>query len=405
MEQVRDTALRDQPIESLDIDGICQNPSAYGHGLTVREFDTADAERNAVVRLACQWLEGHPLDTVAVLAGARDTGYAYAEAAKTAGFPDGRIIRLLGAKDGRPVELIDRLLPIVEFLLAPNDGRKLGLALERWSADLENDAVPGRVKLLRSAGNPRLEDVLFARAGSVPAMLGIERELTDAERASLIRLSRAPVWLANRMSPPHDLLALLAASLDIDEESRALTNRLVVTVRDAEPDPALDRLANLRRVLLDLRERHRRLRGTSADDEIRIDPGTLTVSTLHQAKGLEWDVVFVVGCDDYWFPGSREVWRPHQRPYLGECDPIVAACAELRDLLAGRPVDRSPAALTQAMEHDADELIAERLRLLYVAITRARRALWLSWHRHGYREQRESPAFVLLREIAEGLRG
>jgi hypothetical protein len=225
------------------------------------------------------------------------------------------------------------------------------------------------------------------------------------ERASLARLARTPLWLANRMSPPHDLLALLAASLDLDEELRALANRLVVTVRDAEQDPALDRLSNLRRVLIDLRERHRRLRGSSADDAIRIDPGSLTISTLHQAKGLEWDVVFVVGCDDYWFPGSGEVWRPNLRAYLGECDPVVAACAELRDLLAGRPIDRSPATLAQAMQDDAHELVAERLRLLYVAITRARRALWLSWHRRSFREQRESPAFAIVREIVEGLRG
>lgn len=403
--EVRETALREQPIAPLVIDGVCMNPAPYGRGLRVREFDTAEAERIEVVRLASEWLERHPLDTVAILAGARDTGMAYAQAALAAGFPHERIVHLLGSTSVRQLELLDRLLPIVEFLQAPTTGRALGLALERWSSDAENDAIPARVKLLRAAGAPRLEDVLFAHPARIPPLLGIERPLTTAEQTSLARLARVPDWLAHRLAPPHDLLALLAASLDIDDESRALANRLVITVRDTDPDPALDRLSNLRRVLLDLRARNRRLRGASADDEIRIDAGTLTVSTLHQAKGLEWDVVFIVGCDDYWFPGSREIWRPHRRAYLGECDPVVAACVELRDLLAGRSLDRSPAALTRAMDDDAHELIAERLRLLYVAITRARRALWLSWHRRSFREQRESPAFALVREIAAELRG
>jgi ATP-dependent DNA helicase UvrD/PcrA len=401
---VRDTALRSQPIEPLALDGIGENPTPYGRGVSVREFELADDEHREVVRRALDWLDRHPGDRVAILAGARDTGYLYAEQALASNFPDSRLIRLLGSKDGRSVELIERVLPLVDFLIQPVDGRKLGQWLERWSLDAEHDVIPARVKLLRATGNPNLEDVLFGRPGAQAELLGIDRQLTLAERASLGLLERVPAWLAQRMSPPADLLALIAAGLDLEDDDRVLANRLVVTIRDAEQDPALDRLLNLRRLLIELRERHRRLRGTSADDDIRINPGTLTISTLHQAKGLEWEVVFVVGCDDYWFPGSLDVWRPHLRPYLGPCDPVVAARAELRDLLAGRPLDHSPHALARAMDDDAHELVAERLRLLYVAITRARRALWLSWHRRSFREQRESPAFALLREIVGGSR-
>lgn len=74
-----------------------------------------------------------------------------------------------------------------------------------------------------------------------------------------------------------------------------------------------------------------------ADGDRATDPedgGLVTVSTIHSAKGLEWDHVFVIGLADGRFPGGR---------CLG----------------------------------DADALEEER-RLLYVAITRAKRQLLLS---------------------------
>lgn len=66
------------------------------------------------------------------------------------------------------------------------------------------------------------------------------------------------------------------------------------------------------------------------------DPGGVTVTTFHGAKGLEWDYVWLLGLDDTHAP------------------------------LGHRPNDESTTA-------------AEERRLTYVAVTRARWQLWLSW--------------------------
>jgi DNA helicase-2/ATP-dependent DNA helicase PcrA len=60
----------------------------------------------------------------------------------------------------------------------------------------------------------------------------------------------------------------------------------------------------------------------------------VTLASLHAAKGLEWDVVFLVGCSDGYLP------------------------------------------ITMA---ETPEAIEEERRLLYVGVTRAREHLWLSW--------------------------
>jgi len=45
----------------------------------------------------------------------------------------------------------------------------------------------------------------------------------------------------------------------------------------------------------------------SQQDELGDDEGVVTLMTLHNAKGLEYDVVFMIGCEDGVFPHSRAI--------------------------------------------------------------------------------------------------
>src|SRR5438309_9292139 len=87
------------------------------------------------------------------------------------------------------------------------------------------------------------------------------------------------------------------------------------------------------------------------------------VMTIHQAKGLEFDAVFV--------PALVEGRLPHSR----RPDRFTLPPAVLEPLVRGR-----------------EDVIAEERRLLYVAMTRARRRLYLTraTHYEGGRRWRES---------------
>lgn len=410
---VRDVALEHQLIQPVyGQRGLLVNPAEprdAGRGVTTREFETTQQEREAVIGRALAYLRRYPDRTAAILVGSRENGYEYATDVTTGEsghepFPDSHVIRLLGDQDGRQVGLIGRLLPIIDFLTMPHVSSNLFEMLTLWSPLGSDDRVVQAVRAAHEDSRFTDAAVLYPEDESaLSVLLRLPVELQPEEEQTLSRLRSASGWLANRLARPAELLSLISATIGIDDQERLLMDAVITTVESTEIDPSKNRLEQLRATLKELHQRQRRLRGTHDEHEIKIEPGTLTISTRHQAKGLEWDVVFAVGCDDFWFKGDLTAPRRNQRAVLGFFDPVLAMRAELEFAVQGRgrPSDDDIRELTDRVSIAE---IAEGLRILYVTITRAKQAIWLSWHRVGdYQGQRserkQSPVFPLLEDL------
>lgn len=150
------------------------------------------------------------------------------------------------------------------------------------------------------------------------------------------------------------------------------------------------RLPELAAELADVASGRRSLPTTAAGDlGFEPEPGRITLATQHKAKGMEWDAVFLVGIDGFWIPSNLDAPFLGVHDFLGG-DPTAEATAQLRHLMeeedAGLYRGRS------ATESAHIEVICERLRLLYVGITRARRYLHLSRSRATRRYNRDRDA-------------
>lgn len=102
------------------------------------------------------------------------------------------------------------------------------------------------------------------------------------------------------------------------------------------------------------------------DTSLQISDAVVNIMTVHASKGLEWDTVFVVDCLEQSFP-----LRGGARSSLKVPD-------ELR-----------------AVQSAADEQMAEERRLMYVAVTRARKELFLTYSdKHGTGAHRKPSRFI-----------
>jgi DNA helicase-2/ATP-dependent DNA helicase PcrA len=174
--------------------------------------------------------------------------------------------------------------------------------------------------------------------------------------------------------------------------------------QDLEPDR---RLPDLVLELADVAEGRRSLgTGLRSEEGFEPQPGRITLATQHGAKGMEWDAVFMIGLDNGWIPNDLDDYFLGVSDLTGG-DPTAQAVAELRQMMGDESLAQSGRSPTDLAHID---VISERLRLLYVGITRARRFLQISrseLRRRGSRELPTQPVQALerLARFVERYRG
>lgn len=138
--------------------------------------------------------------------------------------------------------------------------------------------------------------------------------------------------------------------------------------------------ADLARLALSLDKRYSRVFDGAIEsiyDMGETDPlgGSVTLATIHKSKGMEWDAVIITGINKSDFPSSLDDYFRVDRKYLRPDFKYPEAFVNMDiDKILG--VNRGK---TRASYEDDLKLalIGERVRLLYVGITRAKSSLLL----------------------------
>ncbi len=172
--------------------------------------------------------------------------------------------------------------------------------------------------------------------------------------------------------PPTQLIPFLALILDYDQTELATADKL--TDRIAQSTVGQNTLSAILDVLGEIVASEQFEAVETDDTEERYTrPGQLTIITMHKAKGLDWDYVFIPFLHEQTIPGSQ--WIPPQAQFLGDFTLAAIARAQIRASLHNQfPLPT----LNVAWDRAKDLKTAEEFRLLYVAMTRAKRLLWLS---------------------------
>lgn len=200
------------------------------------------------------------------------------------------------------------------------------------------------------------------------------RPVVEAFRADLRR------WTAATVLPVDELLLTLGNDLFTQPADLALTHRLAVLLAKLGQENPTWRLPELAGELENIAQNKRRILGFS-DEALGYEPkpGQITVATMHAAKGLEWDRVYLLAVNNFGFPSgvSGDKYRG-ERWYVRDSLNLVAeAEAQLRQLHMGSLDDYLASEATTAARL---AVAGERLRLLYVGITRARRELIITYN-------------------------
>ena len=377
--------------------------------LVASKFTPAD-ELEAVVKSLVRWLPEHPDSTVAVLTPRNDRGFAVVKALKDAGI---EAVELLKSSQSTR-EAAGALGNILAFLADPASPKKLATAYAVWRrADREDADAAARLehvaKALRRCA--AVEDFLWPRldAGPLSAvdLAGADDALVEQVLTFRVLACR---WQEAVILPIDQLVLTIAADLFERPADLAVAHKLAVALAQAAAGHPHWRLPELTQELAAIARNERKFLGF-ADADTGFDPdahrGKVVVATMHKAKGLEWDRVHLMSVNAYDFPSASpadsyisERWFIRDGLNLN-----AEALAQLRGLFAEdlmAPYLPSGHATDQARIDYA----AERLRLLYVGITRARRELIITWNtgRQPARDVQPAAALIALRTWWESVK-
>ncbi|GAG12026.1 unnamed protein product, partial [marine sediment metagenome] len=216
-------------------------------------------------------------------------------------------------------------------------------------------------------------------------LTNLQHEVKDPELIGQLHDFRAMVqrWQRAMPLPIDQLILTLAQDLFSEPEDLSVTYKLAVFLRrvsDANPEWRLPEFAG-ELELIAMNER--RFLGLSQDD-LGFDPeqhkGEVVVATIHKAKGLEWDRVYLMSVNNYDFPSGEphDTFISEKWFVRGRLNLQAELLAQLRAFLEDEPM----ASYKEGMATKQARLgyAAERLRLLYVGITRAKEELIITWN-------------------------
>ncbi|ESA39053.1 rep helicase [Leptolyngbya sp. Heron Island J] len=172
--------------------------------------------------------------------------------------------------------------------------------------------------------------------------------------------------------PPYHLIPFLGTTLNYNQSELATADKLAARIsQQTSEDSSLSAMIGALQEIVS----SERFDAIEAEDtEARYTrPGQLTIITMHKAKGLDWDAVFLPFLHAKMIPG--ESWVPPQGEFLGHLSLPDVARAQIRAYVHSKPtIPDIPTAWQRANQLKQ----AEEFRLLYVAMTRAKRLLWMS---------------------------
>jgi len=403
---IRQMAFEPQEIRPTQAGDAQPNPKKESCGISFANhpFEDQDQEATSIVNLCARFLRQNTQATCAVLCPTQYTGT--------------HVVHVL--------EELDPPVPFDDLLVSTPRARSVAGLLATVFAYLDNrtsakslcdlfgelttnghlgtlpETEPGqrsptaRAEIaIRSLWTERLlfpTDVVTLRE-ALPPSLGV----SDGEIALIQTLRRLVArWVRASAQPPDQLLLTIAQDLYQDEAALAVCHVLANSYRSLQSMHPDWRLREYQRELLDVARNRHSLGLSLTDSGYVAQPGTIVVTTMHKAKGLEWDMVCLMGVDSLEFPATRDDAFRDGVAFMQGRAPAVEARKRLEQLAGA---DFACPDAVPLVDESRREYIAEHLRLLYVGITRARRYLCLSFSKQrGRRTVQPAVAYTMLRQ-------
>ena len=359
----------------------------------------ADDEIRIVAKSVKKWVGEHPDSTVAVLVPRNVRGVELSEKLTALGVPIKEMLN--SSQTTRDTAKIIR--DVLEYFVHPSSHRHLIDAV--LSILKVNPVWPEPPKQLTQLIVKQIQNLLVEEILVDPEKIleNITIPGIDDKQLSLIITSVKQItrWQRTVLLPIDQMIMTIGMELFFEPADLALAHKLAVILNSAGDLNPQWELPDFCEELNAIVKNRFKLYGFSEDD-LGFDPenykGKVVISTIHKAKGLEWDRVYLMSVNNYDFPSMQEYdrymsekWFVRQNLNL-EAEVLSQLKAATNNDFLDLKKNEGIATLEARQGY-----CAERLRLLYVGITRAKKQLVITWNTGRKDDCREAVPLQALR--------
>jgi DNA helicase-2/ATP-dependent DNA helicase PcrA len=338
---------------------------------------TEEQEIKLVARSLEKWIEENPDKTAAILAPVRSIGVKAANHLEERGLPYTDTLLKTTTETRKTAQRIER---VVEYLAKPDSAARLARCYAQWRYSQAEEPGSEDIKKVGGliAGIDRVEEYIWPQ-GERSWLAEEEAGLSNAELTRLEDFrEKVRYWLDLSGLPIGQLVMALGRDFFTDPDQLALVQKFAGLLRRASSynqDWGLPELSEELEVIAENQRRFEGVGGEETDFNPDEHKGEVTISTMHGAKGLEWDRVHLLGVNDYHFPAAvaGDSFMP-EKWYIRDDLNLQAETLAQLDALSGDSTYSEGEATIEARR----EYARERIRLFYVCVTRAREELMVT---------------------------
>ena len=266
-------------------------------------------------------------------------------------------------------KMLTNISYIIDFILNCDDIEKLIIALDKVFIHTDNEL--GKLDFLELIKKFTTEELIY---NEYKETLIIDKD-SDVYQEYIKGISAIKEILQYPITRLDLLILFIGEKLELEKEDRAVIDYVSFYIKYLS-------LENINMSLIDVYEIISNSKNKVFNYIIDVvyemsgyepEPGSITVCNYHKSKGLEWDCVFLLGLVEYNFPDNTKQKFQSDRWYLKDRykNPIAVVKSEI-DRILNKSSD------IDYMYQSKIDVINEKIRLLYVGITRAKEMLILS---------------------------
>ncbi|MCB2180094.1 ATP-dependent helicase [bacterium] len=366
---------------------------------------TPGQELEVVANSVIAWLEENPEKTVAVLAPRNTRGFQLVDILRKRGIDP--VDSLLRSSSTTRLAA-GALANILQYLSDPKSARRLATVYKVWRrGEREDEEKSESIRVISGLIQKmsRVEDFISPRTGA-DWLAELENNGTDPEVIEHLRDFQEVIlrWQGTVLLPADQMVLTIAQDLFRNTTELAIAHKLALLLGQKIRDRSDWHLPDFTEELSVIAKNERRFIGFSEEDsgfDPEAYPGRVVVATMHKAKGLEWDRVYLMSVNNYDFP-SAQLYDDYisEKWFIRDSLNLQAeALAQLENVFSSYGFGWYEEG--RATELSRLDYVKERLRLLYVGVTRAKQELIMTWNTGRRGESTQALPFVALQTFAK----